>query len=123
MYVPAVNPEIVLLEPVPEILPGLITQFPVGNPLNITLPVAVPHVGLVIVPTTGVTGITFGAATPEPEELVQPSKARVTEYVPATETVMEAVVALLLHKIVPPTGIDKVEVPQLFTTVTTGVST
>ena len=35
---------------------------------------------------------------------------------------MEAVVAPLLHSIVPPAGIDKVEVPQLFTTVTTGVA-
>jgi hypothetical protein len=36
--------------------------------------------------------------------------------------VIEAVLAPLLHKIVPPTGIDKVELPQLFTTVTAGVA-
>ena len=35
---------------------------------------------------------------------------------------MEAVVAPLLHNIVPPAGIDKIELPQLFTTVTTGVA-
>jgi hypothetical protein len=36
-------------------------------------------------------------------------------------TVIEAVDAPLLHNIVPPVGIDKVELPQLFTTVTAGV--
>ena len=35
---------------------------------------------------------------------------------------IEAVVAPLLHAIVPPVGIDKVELPQLFTTVTAGVA-
>ena len=35
---------------------------------------------------------------------------------------IEAVVAPLLHNIVPPAGIDRVELPQLFTTVTTGVA-
>jgi hypothetical protein len=34
---------------------------------------------------------------------------------------MEAVVAPLLHNKVPEAVVDKVEVPQLFTTVTTGV--
>ena len=37
-------------------------------------------------------------------------------------TVIEAVVAPLLHNIVPPVGIDKVELPQLLTTVTTGAA-
>jgi hypothetical protein len=36
-------------------------------------------------------------------------------------TVIEAVPAPLLHNIVPPVGIDKVELPQLFATVTIGV--
>jgi hypothetical protein len=36
--------------------------------------------------------------------------------------VIEAVVAPVLHNIVPPVGIDKVELPQLLTTVTTGVA-
>ena len=35
---------------------------------------------------------------------------------------MEAVVAPLLHKMVPPDGIDNTEFVQLFTTVTTGVA-
>ena len=35
---------------------------------------------------------------------------------------MEAVVAPVLHKIVPPVGIDKTLLPQLLTTVTTGVA-
>ena len=35
---------------------------------------------------------------------------------------IEGVVAPVLHNIVPPAGIDKVELPQLFTTVTTGVA-
>ena len=37
-------------------------------------------------------------------------------------TVIEAVVAPLLQAIVPPAGIDKTALPQLFTTVTTGVA-
>ena len=59
---------------------------------------------------------------PEPAALVHPPTVCVTVYVPAVVTVIEAVVAPLLHNIVPPAGIDKVEVPQLFTTVTTGVA-
>ena len=39
---------------------------------------------------------------------------------PAVITVIEAVVSPVLHAIVPPTGIDKVDVPQLSTTVTIG---
>ena len=41
---------------------------------------------------------------------------------PAEVTVIEAVVAPVLHAIVPPAGIDKTELPQLFVTVTTGVA-
>ena len=37
-------------------------------------------------------------------------------------TVIEAVVAPLLHAIVPPAGIVKTVLPQLFTTDTTGVA-
>ena len=37
-------------------------------------------------------------------------------------TVIEAVVAPLLHSIVPPVGIDNTELPQLLATVTTGVA-
>ena len=72
--------------------------------------------------TTGVAGVAFGAAMPEPAALVHPLTVLVTVYVPAVVTVIEAVVAPVLHNIVPPVGIDKVELPQLFTTVTTGVA-
>jgi hypothetical protein len=41
--------------------------------------------------------------------------------VPAFVTVIEDVVAPLLHKSVPAADVDKVEVPQLLTTATTGV--
>ena len=41
--------------------PGLMVQFPAGNPLNATLPVAKAQVGCVIVPTTGADGVA-GAA-------------------------------------------------------------
>ena len=57
LYVPVARPEIVVLVPVPEIDPGLIVQFPAGNPLNITLPVGRAHVGWVIVPTVGAAGV------------------------------------------------------------------
>jgi hypothetical protein len=33
-------------------------QFPVGNPLKTTLPVATVHVGCVMVPTVGAEGVT-----------------------------------------------------------------
>ena len=49
MYVPAANPEMVLLVVLPVIPPviptGLISQLPDGKPLNTTLPVAVEQVG------------------------------------------------------------------------------
>ena len=48
----------VVLDPEPDTLPGLIVQLPVGNPLNTRLPVALPQVGCVIVPTTGTNGVT-----------------------------------------------------------------
>jgi hypothetical protein len=94
--------------------------------LHNKLPVAV--VDNVVVPqlsttvTTGVDGVVFGAATPEPAALVQPLTVVVTVYVPADETVIDDVVALLLHNKVPVAVVDKVDVPlQLSTTVTTGV--
>ena len=57
LYVPGFNPLMVVVEPEPEILPGLIVQVPDGKPLSATLPVAVAHVGCVIVPTVGVVGV------------------------------------------------------------------
>ena len=61
---PGAIPEIVVLVPVPVLVtpPGrrVSVQVPVdGKPLNATLPVGIKHVGLVIVPITGVEGIAF----------------------------------------------------------------
>ena len=47
--------------------------------------------------TVGADGIAFGAATPLPEGLVQPFTVCVTVYVPAVVTVIDGVVAPLLH--------------------------
>jgi len=57
LYVPETNPEIVLLEPVPIMAPGLIVQFPEGKPLSITLPVATVQPGWVIIPIIGAAGV------------------------------------------------------------------
>lgn len=57
LYVPVASPEIVVPEPVPVIDPGLIVQLPAGRPVNSTLPVARAHVGWVIVPTIGASGV------------------------------------------------------------------
>jgi hypothetical protein len=57
LYVPAANPLIVVLEPVPETDPGFIVQLPEGRLLRITLPVATEQVGWVIVPTVGAEGV------------------------------------------------------------------
>jgi len=54
--VPVAKPEMVVLEPVPAIDPGLIVQLPVGKPFNTTLPVANAQVGCVIVPIVGAPG-------------------------------------------------------------------
>ena len=45
LYVAADSPEIVVLAVFPFTEPGFIVQFPAGNPLNATLPVAREHVG------------------------------------------------------------------------------
>ena len=54
--------------------------------------------------------------------LTHPFTVVVTEYEPATDTVMDGVVAPLLHNSVPVALVVRVELPQLFTTVTTGVA-
>jgi len=48
----------ILLDPVPAMAPGFITQFPAGRPVSSTLPVETEQVGCVIVPTTGAEGVT-----------------------------------------------------------------
>jgi hypothetical protein len=57
VYVPAAKPDIVVFAVFPVIDPGLIVQFPVGNPFNTTLPVATVQVGCVIVPAVGADGV------------------------------------------------------------------
>lgn len=61
VYVPGRRPAIVVLVPVPAVvmLPGLrvSVQEPVGREFKTTLPVATAHVGCVIVPITGATGV------------------------------------------------------------------
>jgi hypothetical protein len=47
------NPVNVVVAVEPEIPPGFSTQFPDGNPLKVTLPVAVEQVGCVIILTIG----------------------------------------------------------------------
>jgi putative N-acetylmannosamine-6-phosphate epimerase len=72
--------------------------------------------------TTGVDGVVFGEATPEPAALVQPFADCVTVYVPAEGTVIDEVVSFVFHNRLPVAVVDKVDVPlQLSTTVTTGV--
>ena len=46
-----------VVAPVPEIAPGLMVQFPEGNPPRTTLPVPTMQVGWVIVPTVGADGV------------------------------------------------------------------
>ena len=57
MYVPAANPDKVMLLVFPAIAPGLIIQFLGGRLLNTILPVAKLQVGCVTVLATGVAGI------------------------------------------------------------------
>ena len=57
LYVPGFKPLMVVVGPEPETLPGLIVQVPDGKPLSTTLPVAVVHVGCVIVPAVGAVGV------------------------------------------------------------------
>lgn len=46
-----------MLNPAPEIAPGLMVQFPAGRPLNSTLPLANAHVGCIIEPASGAVGV------------------------------------------------------------------
>ena len=67
------------------------------------------------------TGVGLGAAVPLLAGLIQAFTVCVTVYVPADITVMDAVVAPLLHNNVPvnPEAVST-ELLQLFTTATTG---
>lgn len=100
--------------------PVLHNRLPVNDPaVNVELPQLFTTV------TVGVgTTALFGAAIPEPAALVQPLMVCVTVYVPEVATVIEAVVAPLLHNKEPVNDpAVRIELPQLFVTVTVGVGT
>jgi hypothetical protein len=73
--------------------------------------------------TIGTATVPVGAAVPLPATLVQPLIVWVTVYVPAADTVMDEVVAPLLHNKDPvvPVAVNT-ELPQLFTTITVGAT-
>ena len=75
---------------------------------------------LFVTDTTGTDGDDFGADTPVPGALVQPSIVAVTVYVAASFTVMDEPVSPLLHCNEPVALVDNTELPQLFVTDTTG---
>jgi hypothetical protein len=72
---------------------------------------------------TGLAGVGFGAATPVPGVLVTPLTVCFTVYTPVLVTVIEEVVSPVLHRNDPVAVVDRVELPQLFTTVTSGGGT
>ena len=80
LYLPEINPDIVVFVADPVIAPGLMVHVPVGRPLKITLPVAVEQVGWVMVPTDGAEGEPGAAliTTPADEAELHP-EASVTE--------------------------------------------
>lgn len=45
LYVPVANPDRVVLDPDPDMEPGLMIQFPAGKPVNNTLPVETEQEG------------------------------------------------------------------------------
>jgi hypothetical protein len=69
--------------------------------------------------TIGADGVAIGAATPEPGALMHPPTVCVTVYVPAVETVIDAVIAPVDHNKPDPVAL-KTELPQLFAADTTG---
>ena len=54
---PAVNPDIVVPAPVPDLAPGFTIHVPEGSPLMTTLPVETLQVGCVITPVMGAAGV------------------------------------------------------------------
>ena len=98
------------------VAPLLHNKEPVNNvAVNVELPQLFTTV------TTGADGIACGAATPLPEGLVQPFTVCEAVYIPGVVTVIDEVVAPLLHNNEPVKDVAvSVELPQLFTTVTTG---
>jgi hypothetical protein len=85
LYVPAETPDNVILVPEPDIEPGFTVQVPEGKLLNAMVPVAIEHVGCVIVPTTGAEGVAAIKVILVVAKEVQPSVfVTVKLYVPAT---------------------------------------
>ncbi len=81
-------------------------------------------VQLSVTVTVGAGGIGFGAAMPLASGLVHPFTVCVTVYVPAAVTVIDGVVAPVLHNKLPvkPDAVN-IELLQLLVTVTTGTDT
>ena len=98
------------------VAPLLHNKEPLNEPaVNVELP------QLSTTDTVSADGISFGVATPLPEELVHPFTVWVTEYVPAVVSVIDEVVAPLLHNKEPVNDVAvNIELPQLFSTVTPG---
>jgi hypothetical protein len=98
------------------VAPLLHRMFPVVfEAVNVDVP------QLLTTATVGTDGVAFGAAVPCAVALVQPFTVCVTVYVALFDTVIDAVVAPLLHRIFPVVfEAVSVEVPQLSATVTVG---
>jgi hypothetical protein len=81
-------------------------------------------VQLSVTDTAGAAGIAFGLASPAPAVLLQPFTVCVTVYIPAVATVIDDVVAPVLHNRLPvkPEAVSS-ELPQLSVTDTTGAGT
>ena len=94
---------------------------PVGL-VTVTVALPIPREQSIV--CEGAAGAVLVAAVPDPAVLVQPFTVWVTVYVPAVFTVIEFVVAALLHSRVPVTPVAvSVDVPsQLLTTVTPGAA-
>lgn len=102
------------------VAPVLHNNEPVNEPaVNVELP------QLLTTDTVGAVTFEFnGAAVPLPEGLVHPLTVCVTVYVPADVTVMDDVVAPVLHNNDPvKEPAVNVELPQLLTTDTVGADT
>jgi hypothetical protein len=100
LYVPTASPDIVVLDPVPAMAPGLIVQLPAGKPFSTTLPVGVTQVICVMVPTVGAAGVTgcvLITTLADAKEVQPTSLVTVKLYVPATSpdtVVLEPVPAM-----------------------------
>ena len=113
VYVPAV---VTVIEVV--VAPVLHNNEPVNEPAVNTL------LSQLLVTVTVGAGTLTGAAISLPGALVHPLTVCVTVYVPATVTVIDAVVAPVFHNKDPVNDpAVNVELPQLFTTVTIGAGT